>query len=178
MSTPAHMLLSAAATTTIFDCGEMNNRKDKIKDKDVFFKMAPLLDPFKYLIGKYTCGAYLFISPTSHQAIGSNAVSPTITKRTVEFGSANSIQIPLIFQYRASDEFQYIGGWRPNQTLQNIRYSKKLGLDIYLKDETFSFDILAKIQYQSETASVTPLSQIAQSGAISQSDLAEVVGGV
>ena len=134
-------------------------------------------DNDKYLIGKYTCGAYLFISPTSHQAIGSNAVSPTITKRTVEFGSANSIQIPLIFQYRASDEFQYIGGWRPNQTLQNIRYSKKLGLDIYLKDETFSFDILAKIQYQSETASVTPLSQIAQSGAISQSDLAEVVGG-
>ena len=61
--------------------------------------------------------------------------------------------------------------------MQNIRYSKKLGLDIYLKDETFSFDILAKIQYQSETASVTPLSQIAQSGAISQGDLAVVVGG-
>lgn len=134
-------------------------------------------DNDKFLIGKYTCGAYLFISPTSHQAIGSNSVSPTITKRTVEFGAQNSIQIPLIFQYRASDEFQYIGGWRPNQTLQNIRYSKKLGLDIYLKDETFSFDILAKIQYQSETASVTPLSQISQSGASSQSDLAEVVGG-
>jgi len=27
--------------------------KAKAKDKDVFFKMAPLLDPFKYLIGKY-----------------------------------------------------------------------------------------------------------------------------
>ena len=134
-------------------------------------------DNDKFLIGKYTCGAYLFISPTSHQAIGSNSVSPTITKRTVEFGTENSIQIPLIFQYRVSDEFQYIGGWRPNQTMQNIRYSKKLGLDIYLKDETFSFDILAKIQYQSETASVTPLSQISQSGAISQSDLVAVVGG-
>ena len=134
-------------------------------------------DNDKFLIGKYTCGAYLFISPTSHQAIGSNSVSPTITKRTVEFGALNSIQIPLIFQYRVSDEFQYIGGWRPNQTMQNIRYSKKLGLDIYLKDETFSFDILAKIQYQSETASVTPLSQISQSGAISQSDLVAVVGG-
>ena len=129
----------------------------------------------RFLIGKYTCGAYLFISPTSHQAIGSNSVSPTITKRTIEFGAQNSIQIPLIFQYRASDEFQYIGGWRPNQTLQNIRYSKKLGLDIYLKDETFSFDILAKIQYQSETASVTPLSQI--QGAIDQASFEAVVGG-
>ena len=131
----------------------------------------------KYLIGKYTCGAYLFISPTSHQAIGSNSVSPTITKRTVEFGAENSIQIPLIFQYRASDYLTNIGGYRPNESLNNIKYSKKLGLDIYLKDETFSFDILAKIQYQSETASVTPLSQISQSGSISQQDLVAVVGG-
>ena len=135
------------------------------------------IDNDKYLIGKYTCGSYLFISPVSYQAIGSNAVSPTITKRTVEFGSANSIQIPLKFQYRASDYFGNIGGYRPNETLTNIKYSKKLGLDIYLKDETFSFDILAKVKYQSETASVTPLSQIAQSGAISQSDLVAVVGG-
>jgi hypothetical protein len=29
------------------------NNTNKNKDKDVFFKMAPLLDPFKYLIGKY-----------------------------------------------------------------------------------------------------------------------------
>ena len=134
-------------------------------------------DNDKYLIGKYTCGAYLFISPTSHQAIGSNAVSPTVTKISVEFGTENSIQIPLIFQYRASDYLAKIGGHRPDESVANIRYSKKLGLDIYLKDESFSFDILAKIQYQSETASVTPLSQISLSGAISQSDLVAVVGG-
>ena len=135
------------------------------------------IDNDKYLIGKYTCGAYLFISPGSYQAIGSNAVSPTITKRTVEFGSANSIQIPLKFQYRVSDYLAKVGGNRPEVSLTNIKYSKKLGLDIYLKDETFSFDILATVKYQSETASVTPLSQIAQSGAISQSDLVAVVGG-
>ena len=135
------------------------------------------IDNDKYLIGKYTCGAYLFISPGSYQAIGSNAVSPTITKRTVEFGSANSIQIPLKFQYRVSDYLAKVGGNRPEINLTNIKYSKKLGLDIYLKDETFSFDILATVKYQSETASVTPLSQIAQSGAISQSDLVAVVGG-
>jgi len=134
------------------------------------------VDNDKYLIGKYTCGAYLFISPSSYQAIGSNAVSPTVTKISVEFGTENSIQIPLIFQYRASDYLAKIGGHRPDEILANIRYSKKLGLDIYLKDESFSFDILAKVQYQSETASVTPLSQIAQSGAISQSDLAAVIG--
>ena len=26
---------------------------NKIKEKEVFFKLAPLLDPYKYLVGKY-----------------------------------------------------------------------------------------------------------------------------
>ena len=37
----------------IFDCNIKNIATNKIKDKEVFFKMAPLLDPFKYLVGKY-----------------------------------------------------------------------------------------------------------------------------
>ena len=37
----------------IFDCNVKNINTNKIKEKEVFFKMAPLLDPFKYLVGKY-----------------------------------------------------------------------------------------------------------------------------
>jgi len=37
----------------LFNCRLKNLQNNKTKDKDVFFKMAPLLDPFKYLIGKY-----------------------------------------------------------------------------------------------------------------------------
>jgi hypothetical protein len=37
----------------LFNCRLKNIHNNKVKDKDVFFKMAPLLDPFKYLIGKY-----------------------------------------------------------------------------------------------------------------------------
>ena len=37
----------------LFNCRLKNVQNNKVKDKDVFFKMAPLLDPFKYLIGKY-----------------------------------------------------------------------------------------------------------------------------
>ena len=37
----------------LFNCRLKNINNSKVKDKDVFFKMAPLLDPFKYLIGKY-----------------------------------------------------------------------------------------------------------------------------
>jgi hypothetical protein len=37
----------------LFMCRIKNIETSKVKDKAVFFKMAPLLDPYKYLIGKY-----------------------------------------------------------------------------------------------------------------------------
>jgi hypothetical protein len=37
----------------IFSCKLKNIDNNKIKRKDVFFKIAPLLEPYKYLIGKY-----------------------------------------------------------------------------------------------------------------------------
>ena len=40
--------------TNIFKCTLRNIDNDKTKIKNVFFKYAPLLDPFKYLVGKYS----------------------------------------------------------------------------------------------------------------------------
>jgi len=37
----------------IYNCKLKNLENDKVKNKDVFFKLAPLLDPYKYLIGRY-----------------------------------------------------------------------------------------------------------------------------
>ena len=37
----------------LYSCRVKNINTNKVKDKEVFFKLAPLLDPFKYLIGKY-----------------------------------------------------------------------------------------------------------------------------
>lgn len=37
----------------IFKCKVKNTDTNKIKDIEIFFKMAPLLDPYKYMIGKY-----------------------------------------------------------------------------------------------------------------------------
>jgi hypothetical protein len=39
--------------SNVFYCRIKNADTEKTKDKDVFFKLAPLLDPYKYLIGKY-----------------------------------------------------------------------------------------------------------------------------
>jgi len=36
----------------LYNC-RVKNLNDKVKDKELFFKLAPLLDPYKYLIGKY-----------------------------------------------------------------------------------------------------------------------------
>ena len=37
----------------LFKCRLKNEDTNKVKDKEVFFKLAPLLDPFKYFVGKY-----------------------------------------------------------------------------------------------------------------------------
>jgi hypothetical protein len=47
----------------LYSCRIKNINTNKVKDKDVFFKMAPLLDPFKYLIGKYSNDDKIFNLP-------------------------------------------------------------------------------------------------------------------
>jgi len=37
----------------LYKCIVQNSKTNKLKNKSVFFKLAPLIDPFKYLIGKY-----------------------------------------------------------------------------------------------------------------------------
>ena len=37
----------------LFMCRIKNIDTNKVKDREIFFKMAPLLDPYKYMIGKY-----------------------------------------------------------------------------------------------------------------------------
>ena len=47
-----------------FDCKIKNINTQKTKSKEIFFKMAPLLDPFKYLVGKYDVNSpHLFKLP-------------------------------------------------------------------------------------------------------------------
>lgn len=124
----------------------------------------------QYLIGKYTCGAYLYLSPTSHESVAVTAYSPTQSKRTIEFGEANALKIPLTFQYRCSDYLTYVGGYRANVTagLRNVKYTKQIGFDIKLKDDTFSFDVVVSAQYEKETSVITPISTITKSATMSQ----------
>jgi len=40
-------------TNNLFHCRIKNIENDEIKNKNIFIKLAPLLDPFKFLVGKY-----------------------------------------------------------------------------------------------------------------------------
>jgi len=49
----ANILENDEDNDNLFKCSLKNGTDNKTKKKDVFFKMAPLLDPFKFLVGKY-----------------------------------------------------------------------------------------------------------------------------
>jgi hypothetical protein len=117
----------------------------------------------KYLVGANTCGSYLFISPYSYADL---LVDGTDYKsvREIEFGEANQIVIPVIFQFRMTDYFGAgnlgtgrIGGFSTG--VSNLSYTKKIGIDINVKDETlFSFDIQVSAKYKSYSPSQTSIS--------------------
>ena len=113
----------------------------------------------EYLIGKYTCGAYLFMSPDSYSAVSTTTTTTTGSKRDLITGNTNAINIPIVFQFRASDKLGYVGGYRRTATLKNIKYSKTIGIDICTKTETFSFDVNVSGQYTKETTVVASAAQ-------------------
>lgn len=105
----------------------------------------------EYLIGKYSCGAYLYLSPVSASSVQVSGNTSLSTKQLGE-GEANAINIPLVFQFRAVDKAGYIGGWRKSGNLSNITYTKKIGVDIQVQNQdSFSFDVQVSGAYKNDT---------------------------
>jgi hypothetical protein len=74
------------------------------------------------------------------------------TKNIVD--SSNSINVPLIFQFRATDALGNIGGFRADGNPTNITYTKKIGIDIQVKNQSpFSFDVEVTGKYKNDTLS-------------------------
>jgi len=124
-------------------------------DDNAYPNKLGFIDSDEFLCGKYSCGSYLFIAPTSHTAIQIEG-STQLAKKTLEFGQENAITVPLIFQMRAQDKLGFIGGWRNAGNLKNITYSKKIGIDIQVRNEDlFSLDVLVTGSY-TKTSLVSP----------------------
>lgn len=118
----------------------------------------------EYLIGKYTCGSYLYFAPTSYESVSTTSLNPVGAKRELEYGTAKSINIPIVYQFRCSDRLEYVGGFRTAGTLKNIKYSKTLGVDIYSKNDVFSFDLNVSCQYTKETTVIAATASSSSGG--------------
>jgi hypothetical protein len=122
----------------------------------------------RYLIGKKTCGSYLMVAPASTQQLMVNGTDYR-SNYILHQGEDNAIRIPVLFQFRMTDYFGVgntgtgkVGGFdseSPSSNLSNVTYGKKIGMDIFVKDEgTFSFDLTVKASYKRES-----LTQVIQS---------------
>lgn len=114
----------------------------------------------EYLIGKYTCGAYLYLFPQDYESVSVQGNFPARSVSQIKVGSENAFNIPVLFQFRCSDKLGFVGGFRTASTLNNIKYQKKIGLDINVKNDVpFSFDLEISAQYTKETSLDAPLVQ-------------------
>lgn len=105
----------------------------------------------EFLVGKYTCGAYLFLAPLDYTAIAVDGTTE-LAKRLLEFGEEKAINIPLVFQFRCSDKLAYVGGYRLTGNISNITYTKKIGIDIQIRNESLvSFDVEVSCKYEQDT---------------------------
>lgn len=104
----------------------------------------------EFLIGKYSCGAYLFLAPATNSSIQVPGTTSLSTK-IIGTGTANAIIVPVIFQFRPVDKLGYIGGFRLSGNLNNVAYSKTIGIDIKPRfSDTFSFDIKVTGRYKTD----------------------------
>jgi hypothetical protein len=109
----------------------------------------------EFLVGKYTCGSYLYLAPSNHDSIQVEG-STVLAVKSLRPGTQNNIVIPLVFQMRCLDKLGFVGGYRRSGTIRNITYAKRIGIDIKIKDEElFSFDVQISGSY-GKSALVSP----------------------
>jgi len=107
----------------------------------------------EWLIGRYSCGSYLFLGPATPSLVQVQG-STSLASQFVEQGTNNAIIIPLIYQFRATDKLGYIGGFKSSGNPTNITYTKKLGIDIQVRNQSpFSFDLEVTAKYKNDTFS-------------------------
>jgi len=110
----------------------------------------------QYLLGGYSCGSFLYLSPLNLNSLVVNAPNKN-GKKIIPGGSANSVSVDLVFQYRMTDYYGAgdtgtgrVGGILDN-TLTNLTYSKKIGIDILGLGKTdFQFDVEVYAKYTTQ----------------------------
>lgn len=126
----------------------------------------------QYLLGKASCGAYMFLLPRDENSLvvdGDDALSI----KSIIVGENNAISIPLVFQYRMTDYYGIrtkgigaIGGDYTGVTT-DVVFAKRMGFDLFDIDENrFSFDVEIFAKYAVDKLSINNIPSISISTAI------------
>ena len=143
----------------------------------------------QYLLGEYSCGCYLFMSPIDHEYLQVDGDSK-ISYKSLKSGSENSINIPVTFQYRMTDYYGQgsgkngglgnVNGILVTKNSTNVKrndnanptYKKKIGIDIYtgtLNNPTITqFDLEFSAKYKKDTFTLESFSNTQVSNAVSK----------
>lgn len=109
-------------------------------------------DNDKYMVGRYTCGAFLYPyinKPNLIQVVGNTTVSTLIINKDSE------LLIPIIFEYRMTDRLGRINGEASNLSLNDsLSYTKTIGVDMLLNNNLFKFDLKVTANYRSKVSSI------------------------
>ena len=127
----------------------------------------------QYLLGKPSCGSYLFVAADDHVNIQVDGDATTSFK-PIQFGSTNALTVPLIFQYRMTDYFGAGSGTQgglgniggdPTGAITNITYAKRIGFDIYPNSTAvyqYDIEVFAKYRPDGLSTDTFPTSTIAR----------------
>ena len=121
---------------------ELNAPYLGFKDNDIF------------TVGKNSCGAFLYpiiTNPENIKVVGNSTVSTLIIPKDTE------ILIPFVYEYRMIDRLGNINGDKELTINDDIIYSKKIGMDLMINNELFSFDINVTSKLK---AKITPIESL------------------
>ena len=115
----------------VYKCEIKNKNTKKNKNKNLFFKMAPLLDPFKYIIGKYDVNNSNLFNLPKYDSVKHDDIHKKILNQN------NSAYVDSLFFYLSS--------------MLIYKYNFQHGVDFYgsflaIKKD-FEFDIIDELEY-------------------------------
>lgn len=116
-------------------------------DGSTKYKKTAFTSGDDYLIGKYTCGAYMYVGAATRGDISVEGVDMNNCKIKLDKNIGNKVTFPITFQYRCQDKLGYVGGFRFDSSPQNIKYTKRLGLNLYFKYSENTFDYNDMVQF-------------------------------
>lgn len=104
-----------------------------------------------YSVGKNTCGAWLYpviTNPATIMVSGNNSISSLIIQKETE------LLIPFVYEYRMIDRIGNVDGDTEKTINDDLEYTKKIGIDMLINNNTFKFDIQVTSKLR---AKITPL---------------------